>query len=88
MKHTFEHALDGTLAYMDHIPCAVMPISFVRAWKRWVSRPGHFDRPSVVDTRQFLCEHKGLIVDLNSHGDWTDNFVVVKLSDWESFMEQ
>ncbi|KII88369.1 hypothetical protein PLICRDRAFT_92113 [Plicaturopsis crispa FD-325 SS-3] len=89
LKHMHDNALLGTTAKLRDVPCAIIPASFVRAWRSWLLRPAVNARPERVDTSIYMCEHEHLILDPNCEEDWDSGAqaVAVKLSDWHLLSE-
>lgn len=63
-------------------PCAVVPERFIRSWRQWVLRPTEVERPEIMDTTRFLCQHGLLSFDPNVDGD-IDGVSYVKRGDWD-----
>ena len=77
-----DNALNGNMLLLEDIPCAIVPTSFVRAWRQWVLRPSEVPKPSAVDNYQFICEHGLLAFDPNVGGDVDASMTIIKRSDW------
>ena len=77
-----EHALAGNTSLLEEVPCALIPLQFLRMWRQWLFHPGN-ERPSSVDTAQFICEHGLLTVAPNTPGDLDGIAAIIRRSDWE-----
>ncbi|KAH9946153.1 cysteine proteinase [Epithele typhae] len=87
LKHMHENALNGNVSLLEDTPCAIVPTSFVRAWRQWTLRPGDIARPEVIDNAQFVCEHGLLAFDPNLGGDLDGSMSIIKRSDWDTLEE-
>jgi hypothetical protein len=84
----FDNTLSGTALLDIENHCAVIPGQFIRSWRQWILRPTDSDRPTEVDTRQFMCEHDHLNFDPSEEADWTDSHGAVRQSEWEVLARQ
>lgn len=82
-----DNALTGSNFDLENVPCAIVPAQFVKAWKKWLSRPGEATRPETVDNAPFFCEHGKLIIDPNCPGDLSTTVTIVKRSDWDALAD-
>ncbi|KZP12614.1 cysteine proteinase [Athelia psychrophila] len=87
LKHMHDNALTGSNFDLENVPCAIVPAQFVKAWKKWLSRPGEATRPEIVDNAPFFCEHGKLIIDPNCPGDLSTTVTIVKRSDWDALAD-
>lgn len=88
LKQLLDHTIDNKSVLVEDTDYAVVPAPFVRAWKRWALRPSSNDRPTHIDTAQFLCEHDGLVLDLTMASDWSNVFTLIKFGHWEGLIQQ
>ncbi|KAF7969279.1 hypothetical protein HWV62_27809 [Athelia sp. TMB] len=87
LKHMYENAQMGSNYDSENVPCAIIPTKFVRAWKKWVLKPGETTRPEVLDNSPFFCEHSKLVLDPNCSEDLNVSVTIVRRSDWDSLEE-
>ncbi|KAF8212019.1 hypothetical protein K438DRAFT_1223096 [Mycena galopus ATCC 62051] len=83
LKHMYENALDGNVSLLSDVPCALVPVEFVRAWRAWLSRPTEKMRPDRIHNLPFFCEHDMLAIDPNCSTDIDGLLVVIQRSDWD-----
>ncbi|KAK0459838.1 uncharacterized protein EV420DRAFT_1629202 [Desarmillaria tabescens] len=83
LKHLNDNELVRGVVLLEEIPCAILPTQFLRSWRRWLTRPGDFPRPEVIDNEPFFCHHRLLIFDPNCATDMDSALAVVKRSDWD-----
>ncbi|KAL0946674.1 hypothetical protein HGRIS_012863 [Hohenbuehelia grisea] len=83
LKHMHDNALNGNMALLENVRCAIVPAQFVRAWRKWLTRPTDNERPEAIDNSAFFCRHDQLVFDPSSSLDMDSTLSVVKLSDWE-----
>ncbi|KAJ7709699.1 hypothetical protein B0H17DRAFT_999051 [Mycena rosella] len=83
LKHMHENALNGNISLLSDVPCALIPVAFVRAWRQWLGQPTEMIRPDRIDNTPFICEHKLLAFDPNCPTDIDGFLVVIQRSDWE-----
>lgn len=81
LRHMYDHVLTGNNALLEEIPCALIPVPFVRAWRKWLFHPVN-ERPESVDTSQFMCEHGLLALDPNIPGDLDGVAAIISRDDW------
>ncbi|KAK7020447.1 hypothetical protein R3P38DRAFT_2969526 [Favolaschia claudopus] len=82
LKHMFDNALAGNISLLIDIPCALVPVDFLQAWREWLVRPTEKTRPGRIDTEVFFCDHGLLTVDPNCPNDLDGHLVVIQRSDW------
>jgi ubiquitin carboxyl-terminal hydrolase 48 len=78
----YENALDGNVSLLSEVPCALVPVDFVQAWRDWLGRPSERMRPDRLTNAAFFCEHDILAVDPNCSTDLDGWLVVIQRSDW------
>ncbi|KAJ7940429.1 hypothetical protein B0H13DRAFT_2648065 [Mycena leptocephala] len=83
LKHMYENALNGNISLLCDVPCALIPVEFVHAWRQWLNRPTEQTRPDRIDNTPFFCEHDMLAFDPNCSTDIDGLLVVVQRSDWD-----
>ncbi|KAJ7581164.1 hypothetical protein C8J56DRAFT_866417 [Mycena floridula] len=83
LRDMFNNGLGGTTTFHIKIPCAFVPIAFVRTWRDWLLRPADNDRPNDLDNTSFFCEHQHLNFDPNHLNDWQDTCALIKRSEWD-----
>ncbi|KAF7338128.1 hypothetical protein MVEN_02037600 [Mycena venus] len=83
LKHMYENALNGNISLLSDVPCALVPMDFVQAWREWLGRPNEKLRPDRIDNAPFFCEHGMLAVDPNCSTDLDGSLVVIQRSDWD-----
>ncbi|KZT53991.1 cysteine proteinase [Calocera cornea HHB12733] len=67
---------------------AVVPSSFMRAWRSWLIHPTYDPRPATLDTSMFFCQHDKLYFDPNEAVDMEDiDLVVIKENEWKILSE-
>ncbi|KAJ7172277.1 hypothetical protein C8R46DRAFT_1175273 [Mycena filopes] len=82
LKHMHENALNGNISLLSDVPCALVPASFVLAWREWLLRPTETIRPDRINNLPFFCEHDLLAFDPNCSTDMEGLLVVIQQSDW------
>lgn len=80
----YDNALTGGTNLLEHVPCAIVPAHFVRAWKQWLLHPAEVPRPHSVDNSEFICQHGRLVIDPNSPSDLDASVVIITRKDWET----
>ncbi|KAG7447960.1 cysteine proteinase [Guyanagaster necrorhizus] len=83
LKHLNDNELVRGVVLLEEIPCVILPTQFLRSWRRWLTRPGDFPRPDIIDNEPFFCHHRLLIFDPNCATDMDSALAVVKRSDWD-----
>ncbi|KAJ6525652.1 hypothetical protein B0H19DRAFT_585928 [Mycena capillaripes] len=83
LKHMHENALNGNISLLSDVPCALVPVEFVLAWREWLNRPTEKIRPDRIDNTPFFCEHDMLTFDPNCSTDMDGLLVVIQRSDWD-----
>ncbi|KAJ6597092.1 cysteine proteinase [Mycena vulgaris] len=83
LKHMYENALNGNISLLSDVPCALVPVVFVRAWRQWLGQPTEVIRPERIDNMNFICEHELLAFDPNCPTDMEGSLVVIQRSDWD-----
>lgn len=63
--------------------CAVLPLHFVRQWKRWIDGHVGNGRPDAPDNSPLFCEHSKLTFDPNCPSDTDSLITVISRSDWD-----
>jgi ubiquitin carboxyl-terminal hydrolase 48 len=66
----------------DPQPCAIIPLQFVKSWRRWLNSPCDNPRPDMFDNDSFICEHGLLAFDPNCDTDLDSTIMVIKLDEW------
>ncbi|KZO97701.1 hypothetical protein CALVIDRAFT_535804 [Calocera viscosa TUFC12733] len=67
---------------------AVVPSTFMRAWRSWLIHPTYDPRPDALDTSTFFCPHDKLYFDPNEAVDMEDvDLVVIKENEWKILTE-
>ncbi|KAJ6623503.1 hypothetical protein B0H10DRAFT_2010118 [Mycena sp. CBHHK59/15] len=87
LKNMYDHALDGGTSLLRDVPCAFVPVAFVRAWRQWLNQPTEMIRPDSIDNWPFICQHEMLIFDPNCPADFEDSLVLIQRSDWDELEE-
>lgn len=77
----YENALNGNISLLSDVPCALVPMAFVQAWRQWLSQPTEQIRPDSIDNTPFICEHEMLSIDPNCPSDM-ESLVVIQRNDW------
>ncbi|KAJ7444900.1 hypothetical protein FB451DRAFT_1343700 [Mycena latifolia] len=83
LKHMYDNALNGNISLLSDVPCALVPVGFVHAWRQWLGQPTEMIRPDRIDNTPFICEHELLAIDPNCPTDIDGSLVVVQRSDWD-----
>ncbi|KAJ7156934.1 hypothetical protein C8R43DRAFT_1183392, partial [Mycena crocata] len=83
LKHMYDNALNGNISLLSDVPCALVPVVFMRAWHEWLKEPTEMVRPDRIDNTPFICEHEMLAIDPNCPTDIDGLLVVVQRSDWD-----
>ncbi|KAJ6497048.1 hypothetical protein C8R47DRAFT_1184375 [Mycena vitilis] len=83
LKHMFENALNGNISLLSDVPCALVPLVFVQAWRQWLTRPTEQIRPDSIDNSPFFCKHDLLAFDPNCSTDVDGLLVVIQRPDWD-----
>ncbi|KAF7363613.1 hypothetical protein MSAN_01018400 [Mycena sanguinolenta] len=83
LKHMYDNALDANVSLLSDVPCALITVEFVRAWREWLSRPTEKIRPDRISNLPFFCEHDMLVVDPNCPTDLDGFLVPIQRSDWD-----
>lgn len=73
----------GNTQLLQRVPCAVVPLQFLRSWKQWLFRPAEVMRPERVDTSQFICKHGLLTLDPDNAADLSGVASFIRRSDWD-----
>lgn len=60
---------------------ALVPFSFIRDWRLWISKPKDTPRPEAIDNSWWICEHGSLTHDPNCPGD-LDGMVLILRTEW------
>ncbi|KAL0577943.1 hypothetical protein V5O48_004050 [Marasmius crinis-equi] len=67
LKRMYDHAcnagLTGTNSFLENVNLAIIPSSFFRRWRLWLTKPSENDRPEALDNSVFFCEHDMLLFD-------------------------
>jgi len=79
-----DNTLNGNMALLENVPCAIVPAHFIRSWRQWLLRPTETPRPDAVDNTPFICEHDLLAFDPNCPTDLNASLAVIKRSDWNA----
>ncbi|KAF7304975.1 hypothetical protein MKEN_01212200 [Mycena kentingensis (nom. inval.)] len=82
-KKLSEYPLEANDPELRGVDCALVPASFVRSWRSWLSRPSENLRPDAMETAPFFCEHKLLAFDPNCEADM-ETFAIVRRTDWDA----
>ncbi|KAI0086174.1 cysteine proteinase [Irpex rosettiformis] len=83
LKHMHDSALTGSIMFLEHAPCALVPAPFIRKWKQWLFRPAELPRPESIDNGQFICQHGLLVLNPNDADDLDNRVAVITRSDWD-----
>ncbi|KAH9981004.1 hypothetical protein BGW80DRAFT_1267806 [Lactifluus volemus] len=86
LKHMHEYVVNGNLALLEDVPCALVPASFLREWRLWILKPTRHTRPARLDNSPYLCDHNLLALDLNG-GDLDRSVCLIRRPDWDTLEE-
>jgi hypothetical protein len=81
-----EYVVNGNLALLEDVPCALVPASFLREWRLWILKPTRHTRPARLDNSPYLCDHNLLALDLNG-GDLDRSVCLIRRPDWDTLEE-
>lgn len=84
LRFLHEISLDSWTELSDPLPCAIIPLQFVKSWRRWLNSPCDNSRPDMFDNDSFICEHDLLAFDPNCHADLDSTIMVIKLEEWHA----
>lgn len=86
LKFLHEISLDSwwTESSTDPQPCAIIPLQFVKSWRRWLNSPCDNPRPDMFDNDSFICEHDLLAFDPNCPADLDSTIMIIKLDEWHA----
>ncbi|KAJ4487816.1 cysteine proteinase [Lentinula aciculospora] len=79
LKHMLEYASDKDL-FFENVSCALIPLDFLRSWRRWAHKPMEVARPNELDNSVFLCEHEMLNLDFSDIGSTA---AIIKRAEWD-----
>ncbi|KAJ3732305.1 cysteine proteinase [Lentinula guzmanii] len=79
LKHMLEYASDKNL-FLENVDCALIPLDFLRCWRKWANKPSEFTRPDDLDNSGFLCEHGMLNLDFS---DFETTAAIIKRNEWD-----
>ncbi len=79
-----DNALTGGTNLLEHVPCALIPAQFVRAWKQWLFNPAGRLRPDGIDNTAFICQHGLLVLDPNCPSDLDASIAIITRCDWDA----
>jgi ubiquitin carboxyl-terminal hydrolase 48 len=79
----YENGLTRNTAFLENIPCCIVPTKFIRDWKQWLLKPTEVARPTIVDLKELNCEHKLIALDPNSPSDMDSSITLITRSDWD-----
>ncbi|KAJ3775406.1 cysteine proteinase [Lentinula raphanica] len=80
LKYMLEYASDKNF-FFDHVACALIPLDFLRCWRKWVNKPSEYDRPEKLDNSGFFCKHQMLNVDFS---DFESTAAIIKRTEWDA----
>ncbi|KAG5647280.1 hypothetical protein DXG03_000816 [Asterophora parasitica] len=83
LKDLYDALLSGNTSTTEGISFALIPMTFAKAWRRWLTRPTECARPGDLDTTSLFCEHGLLVVDPNCTADLESSAVVIKRDHWD-----
>ncbi|KAF4603807.1 hypothetical protein EYR38_004223 [Pleurotus pulmonarius] len=87
LRHMYDNALNGNMALLEDVPCAIVPAQFIRSWRQWLSKPSEYPRPNRVDNTPFICAHGLLNFDANCPNDMDSSLSIIKMIDWQVLSE-
>ncbi|KDQ34247.1 hypothetical protein PLEOSDRAFT_152885 [Pleurotus ostreatus PC15] len=87
LRHMYDNALNGNMALLEDVPCAIVPAQFIRSWRQWLSKPSEYPRPNRVDNTPFICTHGLLNFDANCPNDMDSSLSIIKMIDWQVLSE-
>lgn len=79
LRHMLEYASDKDL-FLENVSCALIPLDFLRSWRRWINKPLEVTRPNNLDNSVFFCEHKMLNLDFP---DIESTAAIIKRTEWD-----
>ncbi|KAJ3905046.1 cysteine proteinase, partial [Lentinula edodes] len=79
LRHMLEYASDKDL-FLENVSCALIPLDFLRSWRRWINKPLEVTRPNNLDNSVFFCEHKMLNLDFP---DIESIAAIIKRTEWD-----
>ena len=82
LQRLYEENVFGSRALGTSDSYVLIPGEFVRTWKLWLQKPGEAQRPTLVDTAQYICEHGKLLHDFRSETVLNEGFALLTLEEW------
>ena len=84
LRFLHETSLDSWTESSDPQHCAVIPMQFVKGWRRWLNSPCDNPRPDVFNNTLFICEHEMLVFDPNCQTDLDSTIMVIGIDEWHA----
>ncbi|KAF9265554.1 cysteine proteinase [Marasmius fiardii PR-910] len=84
LKRVFEYAgiTESNNLFHENEPLSIIPASFLRTWRLWVTKPAEYERPESLDNTIFFCEHDLLTFDPEFYGTESD-VAAILYTEWQ-----
>lgn len=67
-------------------PCVIVPSQFIQDWKNWIENGGETSRPARIGTREFICDHGSLIIDLLDPSALDGSIAIISVEEWSTLL--